>query len=1456
MHRISLLFISILLLFGFTNIASAQTAVSGIISTDTTWTAAASPYTFGNAVTISSGVTLTLEPGVVVKASGNGALSVRGTLVANGTPENKIYFTSRNDDTIGGDLDGNANNTTPSPGDWSQIRVFEGGRVELSQTIIRYGGNRSTNNCGYRKNCFGTLHVWSGEAILDNVTFSDNKEYGIYGNGTITVSNSEFQRSAAAISFKGIAEIRNTLFQDNLGYSGNYSKSYAAVNFGSGSLTFEDNVFADNGRDFIIEAGSTFVHSGNRFTSGARHGFYMKGSIATDTIWQATDVIPYVLDKNVGVPSGATLTIEPGAVIKAGGNNALTVSGTLIANGAPENKIYFTSDRDSSIGGNINNYGTTTIPLAGDWSQIRVVDGGVVDISNAVLRYGGRTSANNCGYRKNCFGAIHAMGGTVSLDNVLITDNDRFGIIADNATTTITNSKIRKSGVAIKAGGTITARNNIFYDNDGYLWDKYAVDVSGNVTFEDNIFEENSRDMSVVADSIFVHSGNVGLTPGGRGFYMGGSIATTTTWTRTDNIPYVIPRSVSVAVGGVLNIEAGAILKFTDWGYFGSMGISGELNVNGTREDPVYFTSSNDIVGGGTGGSKSPAARDWRSVGVSPGGVANIRGAVFSYGGRSPITYVSSRKNAVLQNYGTMNITDSIFQDNAPWGIWQSAGTLSITDSEITTSDEGVRVEAGNVTISNSSLYGNETAVNNLSTTTVMAQGNWWGDATGPKHTTNTDGLGDEIIGDVDFEPWLGAEPGTESGYSNVVFLPGLQGSRLYKDGILFTENKLWEPNRNDDMRKLYLNEDGTSIDSSIYTADIIDTALGLNIYKKFSIKMDKLVSEGTIAEWEAMPYDWRMGLEEVLDNDVLMRDGDTYNIIERVIELAEISDTGKVTIVAHSNGGLLGKLLISRLREQGKEDLIDTFIMVATPQLGTPSAIIGLLHGGERSIVKGFIQNREVTRELAENMKSAYTLLPSPKYFDIVNTSTQPIIKFTPTSVTGYLRSVYGSTISTFGNLQSFLNGEEGVRSEPIAGKVDEPNVLDVSLLNEAEILQRKLDAWVPEDVRVVQIAGYGLDTIRGVEYFDKDVVCVGVFGGLTCQNQSPFNPQPMWTQSGDQTVVEPSAVAMQGEKYYFDLPDYNDELDRNSNHADILEAGPVQSLIEKIIARDVSILPKYISTTTPFINESILRLAMHSPVSVGVYDSFGNYTGIIPNPDPTSDLVLVEEQIPNSYYLEFGEGKYLGLDTTEEYRIELQGEDLGTFTFNVEEVLGEEVVNTISYENIPVSASTTAVLLIQNLDTAPELALDIDGDGITDITLTGGEEDMQASFEILVGILETMNIESSLRREITRELKKAQKELAKGKTRKAIKNINRIIKKLKKEVKKNEREAKRNAKHEEKHERDEKKEKKHEDKDGKEDKKHKKEEREEKKDKQHISTVDAQQLISILGQLKESVI
>src|SRR5258705_851831 len=110
----------------------AQTNVSGFINANTTWNLAGSPYiVVGNAL-LSHGYTLTIEPGVIVKFNDSTALQIDGELIAIGTANQRITFTS--------------NQPVPAPGDWGKIHfadtcvnaVFDASGNYLSGCIMKY----------------------------------------------------------------------------------------------------------------------------------------------------------------------------------------------------------------------------------------------------------------------------------------------------------------------------------------------------------------------------------------------------------------------------------------------------------------------------------------------------------------------------------------------------------------------------------------------------------------------------------------------------------------------------------------------------------------------------------------------------------------------------------------------------------------------------------------------------------------------------------------------------------------------------------------------------------------------------------------------------------------------------------------------------------------------------------------------------------------------------------------------------------------------------------------------------------------------------------------------------------------------------------------------------------------------------------------------------------------------
>lgn len=75
--------------------AIAQTPVSGTIESDTTWSSGGSPYLLDGNVIVAPGVTVTIEPGVVVEALAGASLIVLGDLQAKGRIDEPIVFRSR-----------------------------------------------------------------------------------------------------------------------------------------------------------------------------------------------------------------------------------------------------------------------------------------------------------------------------------------------------------------------------------------------------------------------------------------------------------------------------------------------------------------------------------------------------------------------------------------------------------------------------------------------------------------------------------------------------------------------------------------------------------------------------------------------------------------------------------------------------------------------------------------------------------------------------------------------------------------------------------------------------------------------------------------------------------------------------------------------------------------------------------------------------------------------------------------------------------------------------------------------------------------------------------------------------------------------------------------------------------------------------------------------------------------
>ena len=127
------------------------TQVGGVITSDANWGPAGNPYVLTDDVTVSEGVTLTLSPGVVVKADSiSRELIVLGTLVAKGTAQQPIILTSYKDDTAHGDTNRDGSSTQPSFGDWVGVGFAASSPGGIGDFVeIRYAGYYGTSGTNF-----------------------------------------------------------------------------------------------------------------------------------------------------------------------------------------------------------------------------------------------------------------------------------------------------------------------------------------------------------------------------------------------------------------------------------------------------------------------------------------------------------------------------------------------------------------------------------------------------------------------------------------------------------------------------------------------------------------------------------------------------------------------------------------------------------------------------------------------------------------------------------------------------------------------------------------------------------------------------------------------------------------------------------------------------------------------------------------------------------------------------------------------------------------------------------------------------------------------------------------------------------------------------------------------------------------------------------------------------------
>ncbi|HMA62711.1 MAG TPA: right-handed parallel beta-helix repeat-containing protein, partial [bacterium] len=96
---------------------------------------------------------------------------------------------------------------------------------------------------------------------------------------------------------------------------------------------------------------------------------YVQGSVHGE--WASDNI--YVVTDSIYVQTGNMLTINPGTKVKFNAGQSLTVSGYLIADGAPDDSIVFTSNQ--------------SVPMPADWGSIYINDSPMSLVDHVIYEY-------------------------------------------------------------------------------------------------------------------------------------------------------------------------------------------------------------------------------------------------------------------------------------------------------------------------------------------------------------------------------------------------------------------------------------------------------------------------------------------------------------------------------------------------------------------------------------------------------------------------------------------------------------------------------------------------------------------------------------------------------------------------------------------------------------------------------------------------------------------------------------------------------------------------------------------------------------------------------------------------------------------------------------------------------------------------------------------------------------
>ncbi|WP_340106252.1 right-handed parallel beta-helix repeat-containing protein [Rhodohalobacter sp. 8-1] len=199
---------------------------------------------------INSGDSVNIAPGTVVKlgrGSNNDSFRIEGSLVAEGSADSKIIFTSLLDDTYAGDTNRDSTDTAPSRGNWREL-LFYGS--SSSQSLVKHVIVRYANT---------NLFFDQNSEILVDSSFVSNATYGIFSEDGAkpTIRNSDIHSNRYGF------RVQNDSDDPNIHLNNFYNNDDAAL-YAFRDVTAINNYWGDSTGPFVADDSNTDPNLGGQ----------------------------------------------------------------------------------------------------------------------------------------------------------------------------------------------------------------------------------------------------------------------------------------------------------------------------------------------------------------------------------------------------------------------------------------------------------------------------------------------------------------------------------------------------------------------------------------------------------------------------------------------------------------------------------------------------------------------------------------------------------------------------------------------------------------------------------------------------------------------------------------------------------------------------------------------------------------------------------------------------------------------------------------------------------------------------------------------------------------------------------------------------------------------------------------------------------------------------------------